>query len=236
MKKKQNLLIFPLLLMGVFLVFANSCKNDDDNNDNQPVYGSFTDARDGNVYTTVVIGNQCWMAENLKASRFRNGELIPHLTDDAEWVNAGVSGDAAYCAYDNNTANANIYGNLYNWHAVNDSRGLAPEGWHVASDSEWEVMIKSLGGSGEGGKLKEAGTLHWKSPNTGADNSSGFTALPSGFRGTDFSKIGESCNFWTATQWDDETAYGRSVQYLSAGTGKSPHGMIFGFSVRCVRD
>jgi uncharacterized protein (TIGR02145 family) len=152
--------------------------------------GTVTDI-DGNVYETIQIGTQWWIKENLRTTHFRNGDPIPLVTDDTAW--AGLS-TPAYCEYGNDPANVTDYGRLYNWYAVADSRYIAPQGWHVATDEEWKQLEMYLGmsqseanltgirGTVEGGKLKEAGTVHWQSPNTGATNESGFTALPGGYR------------------------------------------------------
>jgi uncharacterized protein (TIGR02145 family) len=136
---------------------------------------------DGNVYPTVVIGTQEWMARNLKVSHYRNGEAIPNITLLSEWdaLNTG-----AFCWYNNDAATFEpLFGKLYNWYAVNDSRNLCPSGWHVPSDAEWTTLVTSLGGFDvAGGKLKETGTTHWYFPNTGATNVSCFTALGGGCR------------------------------------------------------
>lgn len=146
---------------------------------------------DGNVYQIVTIGTQVWMAENLKVTHYRNGDVIPNVTDGPTW--AGLT-TGAYCEYDNNVASVATYGRLYNWYAAVDTRNIAPDGWHVPSDEEWKQLETYLGmsqaeadaiglrGSDEGGMLKETGTSHWDSPNTGATNESGFTALPGGHR------------------------------------------------------
>jgi uncharacterized protein (TIGR02145 family) len=135
---------------------------------------------DSNVYNTVTIGTQVWMKENLKTTKYRNGDVIPNVTDTALW-NHLTSG--AYCNYDNNNSNVATYGRLYNWYVINDNRNVCPTGWHVPNDSEWTILVNYLGGDTiAGGKMKEAGTAHWYSPNTGATNSSGFTALAGGQR------------------------------------------------------
>jgi uncharacterized protein (TIGR02145 family) len=173
--------------------------------------GTVTDI-DGNVYQTVKIGGQWWMAENLKVTHYRNGEAIPNITSNSEW--AGLS-SGAYCAYDNNNSNIATYGLLYNWYTVVDSRNIAPAGWHVPTDEEWKQLEIYLGmsqsdadkpglrGSDEGGKLKETGTAHWHSPNIGATNSSGFSALPGGCRDFNFTGayegMGELGNWWSST-------------------------------------
>jgi len=135
---------------------------------------------DGNCYRTVTIGTQVWMAENLKVTHDCNGEAIPNVTDGATW--AGLTA-GAYCEYNNDVNNVATYGRLNNWYAVADSRNISPAGWHVASDAEWQTLSIFLGGDAiAGGKMKETGTTHWYSPNTGATNESGFSALPGGYR------------------------------------------------------
>ncbi len=143
-------------------------------------YGTVTDI-DGNVYKTIIIGNQTWMAEDLRTMHYRNGDAIPNVTEDSIW---GGLEAGAYCNY-NNTEDLDTiatYGRLYNWYAVNDTRGLAPKGWHVPDINDWLILIDYLGGDTIASKhLKEADDLHWVRYNE-ADNSSGFTALPAGSR------------------------------------------------------
>lgn len=135
---------------------------------------------DGNIYQAVKIGKQLWLAENLKVIHYRNGDPIQHIIDDIQWHNGGFG---AYCNYGNDQTNATIYGCLYNWYAVNDKRNICPSGWHIPTEAEWTVLVNYLGGDSiAGGKMKEAGTIHWESPNTGAINISGFSALPGGGR------------------------------------------------------
>lgn len=142
-------------------------------------YGTMTD-NDGNEYATVTIGNQVWMAENLRTTKYRDGSEIPNVTDATDW-SALTTG--AWCSYDNSADNAAAYGHLYNWYAVGDTRNIAPEGWHVPSYTEWTTLEKYFGSSNEaGGYLKETGTDHWASPNTGATNGAGFNARGSGSR------------------------------------------------------
>jgi len=196
--------------------------------------GTVTDY-DSNVYKTVKIGDQWWMAENLKVTHYRNGDPIPNVTDATEW-NALTTG--AYCNYDNNSSNAEIYGRLYNWYAVTDSN-IAPEGWHVPSDAEWETLVNYLGGgSVAGGKLKETGTTHWNSPNEGATNESGFAALPGGYRTSDgyFGDLGNYAHFWSSTENGSNTAWTRELYYYTARVYRYDAGKRFGYSVRLVRD
>ena len=202
---------------------------------------------DGNVYQTVLIGDQCWMAENLKVTHYRNGDPIPNVTDDYEW---SLLSTGAYCEYDNNPANVATYGRLYNWYAVDDSRNIAPEGWHVPTDAETKQLEMYLGmsqaeadatswrGTDEGGKLKEAGTTHWSPPNTGATNESGFTALPGGYRNLSgyFNHMGLIAYFWSSTEYFSTNAWYRDLHYYNSQVGRYDFNKHYGFSIRCVRD
>jgi uncharacterized protein (TIGR02145 family) len=334
MKNIKNFSIFPLLIMGVFLVFASSCEKDDDDNNGQqnvPVlsttevteitantatsggnltddggttvtargvcwstgqtptisdnktedgtgagsftssvtdlepnttyylrayatnsagtgYGSamsfttqegssgstFTDPRDGKVYQTVVIGNQEWLAENL-AYAPSSGNYWAY-TDNISWSNLTTG---AYCDYSNTPSNSATYGKLYNWYAATNAHNIAPTGWHVPTDADWTTLTTYLGGEGvAGGKLKETGTTHWQSPNIGATNETGFTALPGGIRNYNgsFDYIGSHGYWWSATESGAASAWlrfmGFSYSYVfSYGANKE-----LGFSVRCVRD
>ncbi|HPN44067.1 MAG TPA: fibrobacter succinogenes major paralogous domain-containing protein [bacterium] len=198
--------------------------------------GTMTDI-DGNVYQTVKIGNQWWMAQDLKVTHYRNGDPIPNVTDNTQWVNLTTG---AYCYYDNNRSYADTYSALYNCYAVNDSRNIAPAGWHVPTDTEWQTLINFLGGDAVAcGKMKETGTEHWNSPNTGATNESGFTARPGGYRsysnGSFYDMI-YTAYYWSATEFNTNYAWVRLLYYnlddVSHGYG-SKHA---GFSVRLVRD
>jgi uncharacterized protein (TIGR02145 family) len=145
-------------------------------------YGSMTD-QEGNVYKTIVIGTQEWMAENLNASIYRNGDAIATGLSDADWENTINTQQGAWAYYNNDASYACPYGKLYNWYACVDARQLCPVGWHVPTDAEWTVLTDYLGGeSVAGGKMKTTGTSLWNSPNQGATNSSGFSAVPGGNR------------------------------------------------------
>jgi len=199
-------------------------------------YGTVTDV-DGNVYKTLVIGNHEWMMENLKVTHYRNGDTIPHLTDNGDWTSTYSS---AYCVFDNDSSNTNTYGNLYNWYAVDESCGLAPEGWHVPTDDEWQTLVDYLGGSSvAGGKMKETDTAHWNSPNTGATNESGFTALPGGYRSGksgNFGSIGYYAYFWSSTEHDSNYAWGWLLYYYYSAVYRNGYDKKCGFSIRCLRD
>ncbi|MDX9858603.1 MAG: FISUMP domain-containing protein [candidate division Zixibacteria bacterium] len=208
--------------------------------------GTVTDI-DGNVYQTIRIGEQWWMAENLKVTRYRNGDPIEHVSEASAWR---VLSTGAYCAWDNDPSHVETYGLLYNGYAANDIRGIAPEGWHVPSDAEWKQLEMYLGmsqadadstgwrGTGEGGKLKEAGLAHWYNPNAGGHNGSGFTALAGGFRfGTGFYvNMKQSGEFWTSTMADSNTAWLRYLSCSKSAVYRQSDEPQYGFSVRCVRD
>lgn len=193
---------------------------------------------DGNVYKTVTIGTQTWMAENLKTTRYRNGDPISNLIDNYQWGNTSTG---AYCWYENNAANKGIYGALYNYFAANDSRKLAPAGWHIPTKEEWATLINYLGGeSVAGGKMKETGTSYWISPNSDASNLSGFNALPGGYRqrGTGiFLYIGNNCYFRTSTEGSGyESSWHIMLTNQNANIATTYAEKTFGFSVRCIKD
>ncbi len=195
-----------------------------------------TDA-DSNNYTTVAIGTQTWMVENLKTTRYNDGSAIPNVTDITAWTNSSTP---AYCWYNNDaTTYKNTYGALYNWYAVNTTK-LAPIGWHVSTDAEWITLLTYLGGQPEaGGKLKESGMLNWKSPNTGATNETGFFALPGGSRhcgnGT-FNYLGSFGTWWNATEFSACCGWIRYLDYNSGFVDQGGSFKAYGFSVRCVMD
>jgi uncharacterized protein (TIGR02145 family) len=212
--------------MGVLLMLTNGCKKDDDKS-------TITDI-DGNVYHTITIGTQTWMAENLKVTKYRNGDTIPNVTNGTQWYNLTTG---AYCDYENTDSNSTIYGKLYNWYAVADSRNIAPTGWHVASDEEWTTLTTLLGGEDvAGGKLKEKGTAHWLSPNYGATNETGFSSLPGGpYNGGSFFSLGSNGYWWSSTV-NSSNAWYRSVNYSFGEVNRNNYSQSIGFSVRCVRD
>lgn len=190
----------------------------------------------GYTYKTVYINGKEWLAENLQTTKYKDGTPIANVTDDTEWD--GLS-TGAYCWYNNDeTANKNTYGALYNWHAVNTGK-LAPAGWHVPTDAEWTALTDYLGGTTvAGGKLKEIGTAHWGDPNTDATNEVGFTALPGGSRhyGGSFDGIGDSGYWWSATESGAYSAWYRYMNYDISDVLRNNYYRELGFSVRCVRD
>ncbi len=205
---------------------------------------------DGNTYTTVTIGTQVWMKENLKVSKYRNGDPIPTNLSDTEWQNTTTG---AYAIYNNDAANNTTYGKLYNWYAVADSRNLCPVGWHVPTDGEWKTLEISLGMStteadlagsrGEAqnvaGKLKSTSTL-WNAPNAGATNESGFSGLPGGNRygNGPYNGIGNEGLWWSSTEFFPTipNPWMRLLVSYNASSGRANYGVRDGLSVRCLRD
>lgn len=221
--------------------------------------GTVTDIN-GNEYNTVKMGNQWWMAENMKATKYPDNTNILHIQNNSEWSTQTIYNEA-YCFYDNSSLNRDIYGALYTWAAAMKStgsstanpsgvQGVCPDGWHIPSDEEWKEMEIFLGmskveadregdrGTDEGGKLKETGTIHWVI-NSGASNITGFTALPGGWRqnGTgQFGDLGFYSNYWTSTQSSTTDAWTRKLHGNLAKTGRFSHPKQAGLSVRCVKN
>ncbi len=192
--------------------------------------------KDGNIYRTAKIGNQVWMAQNLNVSHFRNGDPIPEAKTTEEWKKAGDEKKPAWCYYDNDSENGKKYGRLYNWYAVNDSRGLAPEGWHVSSDEEWSKLRDYLGGDSiAGNKMKS--TDGWSKNGNGTDKS-GFSGLPGGARNANgyFNSISDYGYWWTTREYETDYAWGRGLYYFGSDVDKGYDDKQSGLSVRCVKD
>jgi len=233
MKKLTKIWIYSLAIMGVFLLLTSSCKKADDNNNPATV----TDI-DGNVYHTVTIGTQVWLAENLKTTKFNDGSSIPLLTKNAARTDLTTP---EYWWYNNDSATYdNPYGKLYNWYAVNDGRDLCPTGWHVPTDAEWTTLTDYLGGlTVAGGKLKETGFIHWSNGNVGATNESGFTALPGGDRDINgsFNRIGLNGRWWSSSMYGSTgKAWYREMGGNHAGVIQANSSPDDGYSVRCIGD
>ena len=199
---------------------------------------------DGNVYKTVIIGGQEWMAENLKTTKYDSGDPILEVTDNTQWSTLTTG---AWSYYNNDEKYNNRYGKLYNWYAADDTRNVCPAGWHVPSDEEWTVLTDYLGGeSVAGGKMKTRGTIQtgtglWQHPNTAADNSSGFAGIPGGYRfgSGGFSFVGEKGCWWSTTiptVMPERGVWGRYLNYNSSSVFRGHGPVLSGFSVRCVRD
>jgi uncharacterized protein (TIGR02145 family) len=201
-------------------------------------YGTMTD-QDSNVYKTITIGTQTWMAENLRTTKYRDGSSILNITDNRVWTYLTTG---AYCNY-NNTKSADTiatYGRLYDWYAATDSRNIAPTGWHVPTVAEWTTLTTYLGGdSVAGGKIKETGTTHWATPNIAATNESGFTALPSGtryYKDGSFFGLGGIGVIWSSAANTPSTVYLRDLYNEFADFYPYLTVMVEGSSLRLIKD
>lgn len=222
-------LSYILLTSGIFLIFLSGCEKGKD----PP--GPVTDI-DGNVYETVMIGDQVWMAENLRTTRMNDGSEIKLITKNQDWNKAG---EAALSWYNNDSSLFKVpYGGLYNGFAATDEN-ICPAGWHVPDNDEWRQLVEFLGDSSSaGGKLKVEGLTQWHSPNKGADNSSSFSALPAGmryFEGT-FSSLSYFTAFWSVNETDNASHNFLSLSYLDSKTTFGSISKKQGFSIRCIRD
>tara|TARA_B100001250_G_scaffold47341_1_gene37062 strand:+ start:2270 stop:3025 length:756 start_codon:yes stop_codon:yes gene_type:complete len=207
----------------------------------EPDSGNTCEDIDGNIYETVQIGEQYWMAENLKVTHYNNGDPITYIANEEHW---GSFDEGQYAVYDGEPINAIIYGNLYNWVSIGDSRGICPEGWYVPSDDEFTILIDFLGGeSVAGGKMKESGLEHWNyysdQISLEATNESGFTGLPAGHRNTnsgDCIYMGFYGFFWSSTENGSDLAWRRYLFDNNSGVARDTFGKPNGFSVRCLKD
>ena len=192
---------------------------------------------DGNTYNTISIGNQIWLTENLKVTKYNDQEPISLVLDDASW---STQTEPAYCYYLGDIANANIYGNLYNWHVINNAKNVCPSGYYVPSIADWEELITFVGGNAvAGGKLKEMGLEHWSDPNTGADNSSSFTLLPSGWRANNnglYENLSYMAYVWSSTSIDAQSSSIILVGYDSPACYTSDSHILTGLPIRCLKD
>lgn len=191
---------------------------------------------DGNIYMTITIGTQVWIAENLKTTKFNDGKEILLVTDEKKWKELKTP---AYCLYKNDGTNKDIYGALYNWQTVKTGK-LCPKGWHVPTAKEWQILVEFLGDvSLAGDKLKETGTAHWKNINGSATNDFDFTALPGGMRLASgiFPAFGDSyAIWWSSTEYNSYDAWNCGLHDTSSGVFHGHDNKQSGFSVRCMRD
>ena len=190
---------------------------------------------DDNTYKTVQIGDQIWMAENLKVTHYRNGDPIPTGHSDSVWISLSTG---AYAVYDGNESNADTYGYLYNWYAVNDSRNLAPEGWHVPTGDEWRTLVDYLGGKDvAGGKLKEVGTTYWSE--AGGTDESKFHARGAGTRSS-YNGAYEYRTYlnwlWSSEEYSSSNGWYFEIYYATPYTTDSQMDKQNGMSIRCVKD
>ena len=215
----------------------HSCGADSVHNPNL-TYGIMSD-QEGNTYKTIVIGNQEWMAENLKTSIYRNGDLIATNLTDTEWLNTLNTQNGAWVNYNNDSQFDCPYGKLYNWYAVIDSRHLCPNGWHEPTDGEWLSLTNYLGGTAaSGGKMKSTGLQYWLSPNGGATNESGFSGLPGGMRwhGGPFFFNGYSGYWWSTSESSTDFAWIRNLNYSDGDATRTDLQKQRGLYVRCLKD
>jgi uncharacterized protein (TIGR02145 family) len=237
---KNSLIISGVIIL---IILIHSCKKDVDN--------TIKDI-DDNVYTSVTIGTQVWMVENLKTTKYRNGDLIGTTTPATLDISTEATPKYQW-AYEGNESNVNTYGRLYTWYAVTDSRNVCPTGWHVPTDAEWTTLTDYLtnngygyGGSGDNIAKSMAATSGWTTHGTlgnvgndqASNNSSGFTALPSGYRyfnGT-FDTFGSTGFWWSSTEYPTSNAYYRFLLYVYSTVGSYVVSKLDGFSVRCLRD
>ncbi len=218
---KKAILIFSAVVTAAMMI--NSCGGGDSN-------------KAAATSNEVAIGKLVWMTENLNVDTFRNGEPIPEVKTNEEWQKAGKNKQPAWCYYDNDPANGKKYGKLYNWFAVNDPRGLAPEGWKIPSDEEWKTLTDHLGGKDAAG-TKMKSTSGWIYNGNGT-NESGFSGLPGGGRypSGPFNFIGKDCYWWSSTENNTAIAWFRYLSYLNGGLDRKSINKGEGLSVRCLRD
>ena len=199
-----------------------------------PCPDSLTDI-DENVYNVIDVNGTCWIASNLKASRYNNGDSIPLVTNGSDWLQLNTG---AQCYYDNDSVNLNIYGRLYNGYSVMDERGVCPTGWKVPHDSDWVNMADVLGGeSVAGDKLK---TLDlWFGPGTPATDEIGFSAKPGGARilqGTGaYSSLSDMGNWWSSKENGSDVLINRQITYANSNLAQASNSRKVGFSIRCIR-
>lgn len=246
--KNKKLLIALFSVIGLTL-FYTSCSKDEEkvvpptsSTSNNNGSGIITNSGagvtfDGYTYTSIVLGNgQEWMAENLRTTKYCNGDIISNITDSTQWH---ILTTGAWVYYNNDSQYENPYGKLYNWYAVEDSRNVCPCGWHVPSDAEWLTLINYLGGeSVAGGKMKSTGSQYWFSPNSSATNESGFLGLPGGGRYYNgmFDFIGENASWWSSTEAGQNNSLYRVIGYYGGTIGGHNLFKEYGQSVRCIKD
>lgn len=225
MKNDFSKLIYSFLALSFTLLLTSSCEQ------------KLTDI-DGNIYKTVKIGDQVWMAENLRVTRYNNGDPI-ETTNPANIDISDLVEPKFQWVFGGKEELAATYGRLYTWYAATDARKICPEGWHVITDAEWAKLYNYFGGkSVAGGKLKEAGTEDWAHPNTDASNSSGFTARPGGGRGSNgaFGGVNYYGAWWGTVEKDSLVAGYWHLYYNTSALKRTDFHKNSGFSVRCVRD
>ncbi|MBT3252174.1 MAG: hypothetical protein HN729_09955 [Candidatus Marinimicrobia bacterium] len=236
----MNIIIMLLFALSPILSQSAALQENDGTN-------RITDI-DGNIYKTVKIGNQIWMAENLKASHYMNGDSIYLELRNDQWSNLKTG---AFCYYDNDPENIENFGYLYNWYVVSDERQVCPENWHIPTEMEFEELEGYLGmdaidiqkfgwrGNDQGGKLKDENTFLWDPPNVGATNESGFSAIPGGFRrrrSGAYEGINDGCYIWSSTDYIFDEVSHRVLSYFTSNIYHSGIHKSNGMSIRCIQD
>ena len=223
--------IITLLISGVFLLACNQSAKPEGERDSKE-----NNETDVSTLEDVKIGSQVWMSRNLGVDYFRNGDEIPHAETAETWQAAGQNKQPAWCYYDNDLKNGEKYGKLYNWYAVNDPRGLAPEGYHIPSDNEWKMLSNYLEGEDVAGK-KMKSSSGW-GVNFDGTNESGFSGLPGGSRYSngEFYPIDGYGDWWSSTEANTDDAWYRYLSYGSGNVYRNGYDKSSGFSVRCLRD
>jgi uncharacterized protein (TIGR02145 family) len=251
MKQRFYISINSLIVMNILMFLIVGCKKN--NTDIVPyfsrttalfnpnkTYGTVTDI-DGNIYKTIKIGNQIWMAENLRTIHFRYGDPVTNVKSNDQWSNFP---SGAYCNYNNTEDLDSIatFGRLYNAYILTDTRNIAPSGWHIPNDDDWTTLINYLGGKDVvGEKLKETSGLHWRYTVEGS-NISGFTALPGGFRVHNgiFMHNDSTGVWWSTTEWTnglgERRNYAKTLYNNSNIIGEGGDDKRSGFSIRCIKD
>ncbi len=231
-KSKVSFLLFPLVILTLLF---NSCKKEVDLSNLQ--YGTVKDF-DGTVYSTVIIGNQEWMAENLKTKHFSNGTPILKIEDDTQWKTAS---SPATCYYNHDSLSNNVnYGRLYNWNTVVSENNVCPDAWHVPSEEEWEELFDNLGGDEQAGaKMKSLNTTTWMDPNDEiATNEAQLNVEPGGLRDENgkFYNLNYFAYFWTSSESNSEKSWAINLSYVSDGAGQFEGFKSSAYSIRCVKD
>ncbi len=231
--KKVKKFIQLFLILGIIITVETGCDLIDNPGNESPNAETVRDI-DGNEYKTVKIGDQVWMAENLRTTTFNDGTPIPAVVGNEQW---GKNNGPGYCWYDNDEiANNNTYGVLYNWYAISNEN-LCPPGWHIPSAEEWDILA-SLFEDNPAGELKETGTVHWETSSANVTNSTGFTALPGGLRSSigRFEGIRRYGVWWTTTEGSHSNFASRTLytEQKTVQPGQFPR--LAGLSVRLVKD
>ena len=233
---KRRFWLYPSIITGIFLIFLVSCKKDTSN-----IFPNTMTDYDGNVYHTIQIGTQTWMVENLITTHYRNGDSIANVQDSVQW---GNQSNGAYCFYADSIYNKINYGLLYNWYAASDT-GIAPKGFHVAADSDWNKLIAYLGGDSiAGSKMRDLDTTFWYSPNIAYNDTAGFAALPCGYRAFDTAVVNAfqyyGLNYkgywWSTTSLSNGYASAWHISGDSLGIYHDSLDYRFGLGVRCVKN